>query len=385
MLALLMHKNTPIVPLEVDYDGNILEIFDVQNEDFLPLSVKRNKSNLKTWLKERAIPKTRDGIASVLKLNKEHSTQALLIRNLALSLNDTYWIRPVESEYEWKSINLFDNDFNPTEVYSSMGKDSLGVYLKLSPNSSLQGELKKKWFINEDRKRILVKGNYGEGCQQSLNEEFATMINKRQSRFPFVEYTVKEYSFQEEKQAFCCFSNNFIESDHEEFVPAWEVFELTRYEKNEGNFRHFVENCVLLGLEKEYVTSFLSYQILLDYLITNTDRHMNNFGIIRDTESLKPLRMAPIYDCGNSMFYNQLFVQCNPKALDKVETCSFRKKESTLLDLVTDFSLMDLSKLPSDEEIFSIYKKDENLDEERIDEMIKCFRYKEKQIQIRQK
>lgn len=98
--VLLMHKNTPIVSLELDYDGNVLEIFDVQNEDYLPLSVKRNTYNLKNWLKERAIPKTRDGIVTVLKLNKEHSTQALLIRNLALSLNDTYWIRPVESDYE---------------------------------------------------------------------------------------------------------------------------------------------------------------------------------------------------------------------------------------------------------------------------------------------
>ena len=380
-----MHKNTPIVNMEMDYDGNISEIGQVLQPEFLPLSVTRDKYILKKWLKERAIPRTRDGIATVLKESNEKSSQALLIRNLALSLNDTYWIKPVESDYTWDKVNLFTNTFNPSEVYSSMKKDSLGIYLNLSPNSSLQGELKKKWFIDENGKRILVKGNYGEGCQQSLNEVFSTLINKRQHKASFVEYTVREYSFDKDYQAFCCFCDNFISSDKTEFVPAWEIFEMNRYEQGEGDYLHFLNNCISLGMSEDYVKSFLSYQILLDYLITNVDRHMNNFGIIRDSETLKPLRMAPIFDCGNSMFYNQIAVQCNPKALDKIDTASFRKKETSLLELVTDFNLLDLSSLPSDEEIFNLFKLDKNLDEERIEEMIKCFRFKERRIKAMQK
>lgn len=47
-----------------------------------------------------------------------------------------------------------------------------------------------------------------------------------------------------------------------------------------------------------YISLFLEYQIL-----TNTDRHLNNFGVLRDTHTLKSIGMAPIFDSGNSIFW----------------------------------------------------------------------------------
>ena len=44
--------------------------------------------------------------------------------------------------------------------------------------------------------------------------------------------------------------------------------------------------------------------ILLDYIIGNTDRHWNNFGIIRDSNTGKWLKPIPIYDNGYSMWNN---------------------------------------------------------------------------------
>ena len=40
---------------------------------------------------------------------------------------------------------------------------------------------------------------------------------------------------------------------------------------------------------------------ILDYLIMNEDRHLNNFGIIRDVNTLKWLDVAPIFDNGQSL------------------------------------------------------------------------------------
>jgi hypothetical protein len=45
--------------------------------------------------------------------------------------------------------------------------------------------------------------------------------------------------------------------------------------------------------------------IAIDYLIGNTDRHTGNFGIIRDADTLQWLKIAPIFDSGNSLFYNE--------------------------------------------------------------------------------
>lgn len=47
---------------------------------------------------------------------------------------------------------------------------------------------------------------------------------------------------------------------------------------------------------------------ILDFLIMNEDRHLNNFGIIRDVNTLKWLDVAPIFDNGgflNVQDYNE--------------------------------------------------------------------------------
>ena len=41
--------------------------------------------------------------------------------------------------------------------------------------------------------------------------------------------------------------------------------------------------------------------LVFDYIIGNTDRHLNNFGIIRDASTLEWKRFAPLYDNGTSM------------------------------------------------------------------------------------
>ena len=45
----------------------------------------------------------------------------------------------------------------------------------------------------------------------------------------------------------------------------------------------------------------LENMFILDFLIMNEDRHLNNFGIIRDVNTLKLLDVAPIFDNGQSL------------------------------------------------------------------------------------
>ena len=50
--------------------------------------------------------------------------------------------------------------------------------------------------------------------------------------------------------------------------------------------------------------------LFLDFLLRNTDRHYNNFGLIRDVESFA-IRPAPIYDSGASLWNGM-----DPDAMD---------------------------------------------------------------------
>ena len=101
---------------------------------------------------------------------------------------------------------------------------------------------------------------------------------------------------------------------------------LTGYEKKKVLMERFMEK----GLPEQGVRGFLEYQILTDFVLTNTDRHLNNFGVLRDSRTLKFIRMAPIFDSGNSMFWDAPRL---PERSDCTEITvnSFRNENATAI------------------------------------------------------
>lgn len=49
----------------------------------------------------------------------------------------------------------------------------------------------------------------------------------------------------------------------------------------------------------------ISDMIVLDSIIANEDRHFNNFGFIRNSQTLEWKCLAPVFDSGTSMFLNE--------------------------------------------------------------------------------
>ena len=49
----------------------------------------------------------------------------------------------------------------------------------------------------------------------------------------------------------------------------------------------------------------LDRMLVLDYLIVNEDRHQNNFGVIRNADTLEYPGAAPIYDSGTSLWFDK--------------------------------------------------------------------------------
>ena len=90
---ILMHKDIPVVPLEIDEaSGVISTIGEVYEEKHIPLgiTVKRGKierSELNDWWGGRAIPASRSGIKTVLEDLQIATTQRLLEKCLGLSLS----------------------------------------------------------------------------------------------------------------------------------------------------------------------------------------------------------------------------------------------------------------------------------------------------------
>ena len=143
-------------------------------------------------------------------------------------------------------------------------------------------------------------------------------------------------------------------NDTVESISAWELLQTRKYKPNEI-FYSFKDICLSLGLPEADFDSFMDYEILTDYLLSNTDRHMNNIAILRNPDTLKLIGFAPIYDSGNSMFYDIPYERLQTIKLNDIITHSFFEKEQRLLNLVKNRNAVDLNKAQMD---FSIYEKD---------------------------
>lgn len=353
----LMHKDIPVCLMEISEEGALGTVR--RNEAasaHFPLGGQMNNMKFHEWWKDRAIPKTRHGAKSALQRLGYSSTNSALVNNLALSLSDCYWIQPRGEGLTWKDVNLFTNDFVDTFGEITINRDHM-IDLRKATRfncATSQGELQKKWCIGKDGRRYMIKGNYGQSYQQSLNEIFATKLHEQQGFDNYTPYSLVQVQVDGNIEGIGCMSYDFC-SENIECISAWELLQTVKIKQNESFYYPLKRVCLGQGMTEKDFTDFMDYQIMTDYLMTNTDRHMNNIAVMRNPDTLELLGFAPIYDSGNSMFYNIPYEKLSDIRIDDIKTHSFVERESKLLQYVQDRSIVDIDKAEME---FRIYEKD---------------------------
>lgn len=336
---MLMHKNIPVAEVELDEaTASISAIGQIFSKQHIPIGipVKRGKIDraaLNEWWRGRAIPASRDGIQEALLELNLSATQQLLDKSYGLSLSDHYWISPEASHLEWTTINFFHNSFSEDVGNVLLGKGASDAISLLSPDNTSDGWLKKKWTIM-DGKRCLVKGGSGSTQQEPYNEVIASKIMERLG-IPHVPYMLIE---QEDYPFSVC--ENFI-TPQTELITAWYVMHTQQKLNHISVYQHYVNCCEALGIRG--IVEALDRMIVVDYLIANEDRHQNNFGVIRNAETLEWIGPAPIYDSGSSLWFSKPIglIHADSKLICK----PFKIDHKEQLKLVTSFDWLDLTRL----------------------------------------
>lgn len=379
MQYFLMHEDLKIALFEVNDFGNIINVAvspNVETQRHLPISVISPKA-LADWLLNRGIPATRQGISTELKLAGVSSTFALMLQNNGLSLTDHYWVKERGSQETWEMINLYTNSFKASyslNVRDDIVGKSIADKTNFTPSASLKGDLKKKWIIDSNGVRRMVKGNYNSTCRQSISEVLATKIHSLQGGVGYTPYSLINI-ISDGQTIIGCECPNFT-SIETEFIPAIDVVNMAKKPNDLSYYEFFIQLCSQNGVGIRY---FLEYQIMTDFIISNSDRHLNNFGIIRSSKTLQWLTYAPLFDSGNSMFYKSSYIPVD-KGLLKLEVTSFLKKEVQLLRYITNRGLVNLSRLPSDNYLYSLLSKDKNTRDEVNERLVKAYNKKIKYL-----
>lgn len=377
MKCILMNKNMPAVELELDDDtATILKVLKTYELDFLPVGIDAksgipNKKELNEWWFGRSIPASRSGIRTALeKLNIQHSEQ-LLLRCYGLSLSDQYWMKPVDSELQWKNINFFDNDFSDDVGNILFGQPASQDIDLMSPCNTSDGWLKKKWKIMVG-KRCLIKAGSNPFMQEPINEVFGTRLHQRLGCKNYVSYNM---SLEDGIPYSVC--ENFIDTNTE-LVNAVSINRSMKKRSQYSSYEHFMNACDKLGIPG--MKEFIDYMLVFDYLMANTDRHFGNLGAIRNVETLEWIGPAPVFDSGTSLWHDKLTRAINP--LGEIETKPFYSNASRQMELVSDFSWVPFEELRNlKDDIREIFVPTEFIDEERIEVLSKAVTSRVEELQ----
>ena len=360
-----MHKKIPVVQIDIDEEtGVIAKVGTASAPERVPVGISMennqpNRGDLNDWWQGRSIPASRQNIRQAMKVLGVTSPDKLLTKGFGLSLSDQYWVNP--GRLAWEDVNFFDNPFSQNVGDVLFGVLTGGKINLVSPNNTSDGWLKKKWQIT-DGKRCLIKGGSDPFWQQPLNEVMATAVMRRLG-IPHVEYRL---IWQDGKPYSVC--DNFITSETE-LVSAFYIHNTQRIKGNlyehythkikVNLYEHYVKCCESLGIPE-----ILDQMLTVDYLIANSDRHMNNFGAVRNAETLEWICAAPLFDNGSSFWYNAAVVRedvpikCQP----------FFETHDRQIELVRDFSWLNLGALAGiDEEFNELLKQSPLIDRARRD------------------
>ena len=362
-----MHKDIPVADLTLDEaTGSIQRVDELLHGEHLPVGIPvqhgvADRAALNEWWEDRSIPASRSGLREALETMGVASSKLLLSRCYGLSLSDHYWIKPAGSGLTWSQVNFFENSFS-----EDVGDALFGTPVRKegfdfsSPDNTSDGFLKKRWKII-DGKQCLIKAGSPPFQQQPFNEVIASRMADRWG-IPHIPYTLLwddglPYSVCED----------FVTPDTE-LVPAWRVMQTQKKGNQTSVYQHYRNCCEKLGVPG--TTHALDQMLVLDYLIANEDRHFNNFGLLRNPDTLEWLGPAPIYDSGSSLGYDKLTPQIRS---GRNVTCKpFKKTHQDQLRLVISFDWLDFAKLDGvDQDIREVFVgAEEFIDKERLEAIV---------------
>ena len=299
-------------------DTNVLKfntserIYEIQNASLLPFSLRNNivdtrslatkndneklnilfhnQETLSYFFYNRTLSVNRENAKYIMnqlhiKQNNDFETRyKAMILCKALSVSDNYWITNDVKE-QWKDVNLKSNPLHETLQQIALFGNTLSITGKLhTPELTNQGAYSKAWYRENDElylyKASTIGGNESE--REVLASKILDCFN-----IPHVPY---ELTKKEDKLVCKCANMNL---ENTSIVDAVE-YDVWCSKKGKNVF----DEAVKIDSDVFYKT------IIADYLLSNSDRHLSNWGFFMDNKSGEIIRLHPLFDHNNAFDKN---------------------------------------------------------------------------------
>ena len=168
-----------------------------------------------------------------------------------------------------------------------------------------------------------------------------------------------------------------MSNENQEIITAYEIFNSKKQDNNTNDFNHYIKILNENGIND--AKKRLQDMFLIDYIVMNMDRHMKNFGIIRNVETLEWEKVTPIFDTGECMQCDKLLNEINFKEGKCKFFSNTNKDISRLLDYIdlNKYDFEELKEIPQMlREKLIEYKEYTDMTDERIEKLYLGLNYR---------
>lgn len=257
--------------------------------ELMPFYLSDGKHTLEQWLKTRSIDYGRANsrlLRRALKLSDAEETELVMSVN-AVSVTDTYWIRERDSELTWDAVRFQANDFAGIALLGTFS--DYGKPFSRTPEVTNTGSFEKCWKVEDG-----VWWLYKVGEPEHLYSEMAAYHIARYLGYDIAHYELvdsqavqKDFIGKLKGRKGIIRTRDFTEGASVQFESA-EGLGLKSSDMGYNYDR-------LLELSPKAAEQYLDL-VTLDVLIYNLDRHIRNFGVLRNVDTGEIISLAPNYD-----------------------------------------------------------------------------------------
>lgn len=261
----LMSGNLPIAQIR---RGRLTELDDAR----IPLYLKRTK-DFEGWLTSRAIDSSRANakrLKSALGLDMVSDAEVSLAVNAA-AITDRYWFKSDESDNNYDVIRFKDNRY--ADLALTGKSDSLPNTPEPTPELTNTGSFEKCWRLINNEWWLYKAGNIHEYFSELFICRLCECLGLDCAHYEIDRGYIRSLDFTNSASVNLEPMSSLVD-DNDDYVDCFDrLFDLSP------------------ELAKQYLVL-----ILTDSICRNTDRHTQNFGMLRDFETGELLSLAPNYD-----------------------------------------------------------------------------------------
>ena len=273
----LLNKNKLLARFHVEGTG-VLEIIKIDKQFE---TVPEWLGDLRAFIGNRRAPKKRENIARLLEMSGCDTIYGWLSITHALSLVDTYWVKPAGSCLAWEQVSLYTHDFNEVVAKTAFEGGLHGYDLSTtSPEYGTDGTFAKCWIRENNIIKLMKRGSTGaRNAGLEPYSEFYTSQIARELCLSHVDYGLRSHDGR------VCSVCPAFTSEEIGYLP----FAAVGSKLNE--LAYVIELFDSYGLREEAVNMFI-----FDAVIFNEDRHKGNFGFTINNDTNEIIGMAPLFD-----------------------------------------------------------------------------------------